>query len=103
MTITFFNSIAEQFIGESANVLKNNKDNTDILYDKVLKRIYKLTVSGGRKEDEYNCLDFQFMRNTKEDISHSRNGKRQREEKTKEEEDVQLLFHERKRVSESEK
>ena len=34
VTITFFNSIAEKFIGESANVLKNNKDNTDILYDK---------------------------------------------------------------------
>ena len=54
-TITFFNNLAERLIGESCDFIRDMKGEDDIhvLYEKVKKRIYKFTVSGGRKEDEY--------------------------------------------------
>ena len=46
------------------------EDNIHVLYEKVKKNIYKFKVSCGRKEDKYNCFEFEYHRSITTDIEN---------------------------------
>lgn len=71
--VTLFNNLAERFSGEAARDIERDNINIHELIDNVIGNTYSFNVYGGRKIDEFHCIDFSILEQARKDIGLENN------------------------------